>query len=85
MTSLLILLLLAGILLAYYCESMAPPPLASPVCPLTVSFWFPGSSSCVHGVQCGDGSCVWESQWCDGTVHCPGGQDEASCGSSLFS
>uniref|UniRef100_A0AAV2J387 Transmembrane protease serine 2-like n=1 Tax=Knipowitschia caucasica TaxID=637954 RepID=A0AAV2J387_KNICA len=37
------------------------------------------SSSCVHGLQCGDGSCVWESQWCDGVVDCRGGQDEAHC------
>ncbi|KAJ0022247.1 hypothetical protein NQD34_009737, partial [Periophthalmus magnuspinnatus] len=37
------------------------------------------SSSCVHGLQCGDGSCVWESQWCDGVVDCRGGQDEADC------
>uniref|UniRef100_A0A3B4ARV1 Transmembrane serine protease 2 n=1 Tax=Periophthalmus magnuspinnatus TaxID=409849 RepID=A0A3B4ARV1_9GOBI len=35
--------------------------------------------SCVHGLQCGDGSCVWESQWCDGVVDCRGGQDEADC------
>uniref|UniRef100_A0A3B4AQ69 Transmembrane serine protease 2 n=1 Tax=Periophthalmus magnuspinnatus TaxID=409849 RepID=A0A3B4AQ69_9GOBI len=34
---------------------------------------------CVHGLQCGDGSCVWESQWCDGVVDCRGGQDEADC------
>ncbi|GAA6218257.1 transmembrane protease serine 2-like isoform X2 [Lates japonicus] len=54
--SLLILLLLAGILLAYYF-----------------------SSPCAHGMQCGDGSCVWESQWCDGVKDCPGGQDEANC------
>ncbi|XP_072315642.1 transmembrane protease serine 2-like [Eucyclogobius newberryi] len=37
------------------------------------------SSSCIHGLQCGDGSCVWESQWCDGVVDCRGGQDEANC------
>ncbi|KAM7399541.1 hypothetical protein PAMP_018807 [Pampus punctatissimus] len=37
------------------------------------------SSSCVHGQLCGDGSCVWESQWCDGVVDCPAGQDEANC------
>lgn len=37
------------------------------------------SSTCIHGLQCGDGSCVWESQWCDGTVDCRGGQDEANC------
>ncbi|KAF3847993.1 hypothetical protein F7725_021021, partial [Dissostichus mawsoni] len=24
------------------------------------------SSPCAHGRRCGDGSCVWESQWCDG-------------------
>lgn len=38
------------------------------------------SSSCVHGLQCGDGSCVWDSQWCDGVRHCPAGQDEDNCG-----
>ncbi|CAK6965180.1 transmembrane protease serine 2-like [Scomber scombrus] len=37
------------------------------------------SSSCMHGRQCGDGSCVWESQWCDGVKDCPAGQDEANC------
>ncbi|XP_035009334.2 transmembrane protease serine 2 [Hippoglossus stenolepis] len=37
------------------------------------------SSSCVHGLQCGDGSCVWEAQWCDGVRDCPAGQDEADC------
>ncbi|XP_068441625.1 transmembrane protease serine 2-like [Clinocottus analis] len=37
------------------------------------------SSSCVHGVQCGDGSCVWASQWCDGAKDCRSGQDEANC------
>uniref|UniRef100_A0A3Q3EEM3 Transmembrane protease serine 2-like n=1 Tax=Kryptolebias marmoratus TaxID=37003 RepID=A0A3Q3EEM3_KRYMA len=37
------------------------------------------SSSCVHGLQCGDRSCVWESQWCDGVKDCPAGQDEANC------
>ncbi|XP_053176127.1 transmembrane protease serine 2-like [Scomber japonicus] len=37
------------------------------------------SSSCMHGRQCGDGSCVWENQWCDGVKDCPAGQDEANC------
>lgn len=31
-------------------------------------------------MQCGDGSCVWESQWCDGVKDCPAGQDEDTCG-----
>uniref|UniRef100_A0A3B3YKM2 Peptidase S1 domain-containing protein n=1 Tax=Poecilia mexicana TaxID=48701 RepID=A0A3B3YKM2_9TELE len=37
------------------------------------------SSSCLHGRKCGDGNCVWESQWCDGVKDCPAGQDEANC------
>lgn len=37
------------------------------------------SSACIHGIQCGDGGCVWESQWCDGVTDCPAGQDEADC------
>ncbi|KAM6932150.1 transmembrane protease serine 2-like [Lycodopsis pacificus] len=37
------------------------------------------SSSCAHGMQCGDGSCVWESQWCNGVTDCRSGQDEANC------
>ncbi|XP_036005792.1 transmembrane protease serine 2 [Fundulus heteroclitus] len=37
------------------------------------------SSSCLHGRQCGDGNCVWESQWCDAVKDCPAGQDEANC------
>lgn len=37
------------------------------------------SSSCIHGRQCGDVGCVWESQWCDGVTDCPAGQDEANC------
>lgn len=38
------------------------------------------SSSCVHGMRCADGSCVWRSQWCDGVTDCPAGRDEADCG-----
>ncbi|XP_040043148.2 transmembrane protease serine 2 isoform X2 [Gasterosteus aculeatus] len=37
------------------------------------------SSSCVHGMRCADGSCVWRSQWCDGVTDCPAGRDEADC------
>ncbi|XP_061682556.1 transmembrane protease serine 2-like [Syngnathoides biaculeatus] len=38
------------------------------------------SSACVHGIPCGGNTgCVWESQWCDGLVDCPAGQDEAYC------
>ncbi|XP_061538196.1 transmembrane protease serine 2-like [Phycodurus eques] len=38
------------------------------------------SSTCVHGIPCGGNTgCVWESQWCDGVVDCPAGQDEAYC------
>ncbi|XP_029302754.1 transmembrane protease serine 2-like [Cottoperca gobio] len=44
---------------------------------ILLAYYF--SSSCVHGTQCGDGSCVWESQWCDGVRDCPAGQDEANC------
>nr|XP_046246342.1 transmembrane protease serine 2-like [Scatophagus argus] len=44
---------------------------------ILLAYYF--SSSCVHGMQCGDGSCVWESQWCDGVTDCPAGQDEANC------
>lgn len=87
--SLLILLLLAGILLAYYCECRIYPcsnfnltymlyihTRAFPPSHLNLTV----SSPCAHGMQCGDGSCVWESQWCDGAKDCPGGQDEANCG-----
>lgn len=44
----------------------------------------PVSSACVHGVRCGDGSCVGESQECDGLPHCPAGRDEADGGTSLL-
>ncbi|XP_076591384.1 transmembrane protease serine 2-like [Chaetodon auriga] len=44
---------------------------------ILLAYYF--SSACVHGRQCGDGSCVWESQWCDGVTDCPAGQDEANC------
>ncbi|XP_056229545.1 transmembrane protease serine 2-like [Seriola aureovittata] len=44
---------------------------------ILLAYYF--SSPCVHGMQCGDGSCVWESQWCDGVTDCPAGQDEANC------
>ncbi|XP_077422380.1 transmembrane protease serine 2-like [Vanacampus margaritifer] len=38
------------------------------------------SSTCVHGIACGGNTgCVWESQWCDGVVDCPAGQDESHC------
>ncbi|XP_037632097.1 transmembrane protease serine 2-like [Sebastes umbrosus] len=37
------------------------------------------SSSCMHGMRCGDGSRVWESQWCDGVTDCPAGEDEDNC------
>ncbi|XP_076001447.1 transmembrane protease serine 2-like [Genypterus blacodes] len=37
------------------------------------------SSPCARGLLCGDGSCVWESQWCDGVKDCPAGQDESNC------
>ncbi len=46
----------------------------------SVSPCLPVSSTCLHGMQCGDGNCVWESQWCDGVMDCPAGQDEAHCG-----
>uniref|UniRef100_A0A8C4H1M3 Transmembrane serine protease 2 n=1 Tax=Dicentrarchus labrax TaxID=13489 RepID=A0A8C4H1M3_DICLA len=44
---------------------------------ILLAYYF--SSPCVHGMQCGDGGCVWESQWCDGVTDCPAGQDEANC------
>ncbi|KAK5904392.1 hypothetical protein CesoFtcFv8_005965 [Champsocephalus esox] len=44
---------------------------------ILLTYYF--SSPCAHGRRCGDGSCVWESQWCDGEKDCPAGQDEASC------
>ncbi|XP_069004481.1 transmembrane protease serine 2-like [Embiotoca jacksoni] len=44
---------------------------------ILLAYYF--SSSCVHGLQCGDGNCVWESQWCDGVKDCPAGQDEDNC------
>ncbi|XP_077578386.1 transmembrane protease serine 2-like [Stigmatopora nigra] len=38
------------------------------------------SSTCMHGLPCGGNTgCVWESQWCDGVLDCPAGQDEAHC------
>ncbi|XP_077397873.1 transmembrane protease serine 2-like [Festucalex cinctus] len=43
-------------------------------------FCLADSSTCVHGIACGGNTgCVWESQWCDGVVDCPAGQDEAHC------
>lgn len=45
--------------------------------------WIPVSSSCIHGIKCGDGNRKWESQWCDGVTDCPTGQDEANCGKQL--
>lgn len=102
---LLVLLLLAGILLAYYCECRIYPRLFTlithmllqPLCELNLEYPHTHthrvrfsvvfsssrptvSSPCVHGMKCGDGSCVWESQWCDGATDCPAGQDEANCG-----
>ncbi|KAI4815246.1 hypothetical protein KUCAC02_005399 [Chaenocephalus aceratus] len=41
---------------------------------ILLAYYF--SSPCAHGRRCGDGSCVWESQWCDGEKDCPAGQDE---------
>uniref|UniRef100_A0A3Q1GDL0 Transmembrane serine protease 2 n=1 Tax=Acanthochromis polyacanthus TaxID=80966 RepID=A0A3Q1GDL0_9TELE len=83
---LLLLLLLAGILLAYYCELLKSCFWRSNLeythmlsvcsntdpCPSV-------SSPCSRGMRCGDGSCVWESQWCNGVMDCPAGQDEAHC------
>ncbi|KAM9853493.1 transmembrane protease serine 2-like [Aulostomus maculatus] len=47
------------------------------VAAILLAYYF--SSTCVHGLQCGDGGCVWESQWCDGVQDCPAGQDEDQC------
>ncbi|XP_076137881.1 transmembrane protease serine 2-like [Alosa pseudoharengus] len=33
----------------------------------------------VNVVWCGDGLCVKQEEWCDGTAHCSSGQDEANC------
>ncbi|XP_035536320.1 transmembrane protease serine 2-like [Morone saxatilis] len=44
---------------------------------ILLAYYF--SSPCLHGMQCGDGECVWESQWCDGVTDCTAGQDEANC------
>ncbi|XP_054868385.1 transmembrane protease serine 2-like isoform X1 [Amphiprion ocellaris] len=44
---------------------------------ILLAYYF--SSPCARGMRCGDGSCVWESQWCDGVMDCPAGQDEAHC------
>ncbi|KAG8518592.1 Transmembrane protease serine 2 [Galemys pyrenaicus] len=38
------------------------------------------SKCCFSGLECGSsGSCVSPSQWCDGVLHCPGGEDENRC------
>lgn len=58
--------------------------LLQPFCELNLVSCHPDSSSCVHGMQCGNGSCVWESQWCDGVTDCPAGQDEANCGKQSY-
>ncbi|XP_068174139.1 transmembrane protease serine 2-like [Antennarius striatus] len=44
-----------------------------------ILFGYYCSSTCLHGLPCGDGGCVWDSQWCDGVSDCPSGQDEANC------
>ncbi|XP_061073597.1 transmembrane protease serine 2 [Conger conger] len=45
-----------------------------------VLVWYFLSSRCLSGVSCnGGGHCISPSQWCDGVMDCPGGQDEAQC------
>lgn len=35
----------------------------------------------MSGIECGSsGTCVSPSHWCDGTLHCPSGEDENRCG-----
>lgn len=35
----------------------------------------------VSGMECGSsGTCISPSHWCDGVLHCPGGEDENRCG-----
>lgn len=87
--SLLLLLLVAGVLLAYYCKwriYLVNWVNISEIGRL-IFFWFlswiPVSSSCIHGIKCGDGNRKWESQWCAGVTDCPAGQDEANCGKQL--
>lgn len=37
----------------------------------------------VSGMECGSsGTCVTASQWCDGVLNCPSGEDETQCGES---
>lgn len=32
-------------------------------------------------MECGSsGTCISPSHWCDGILHCPGGEDENQCG-----
>lgn len=42
--------------------------------------WFYGLFACLQGRMCeADKKCVSVSLWCDGTVDCPSGEDEAQC------
>ncbi|XP_056323020.1 transmembrane protease serine 2 [Danio aesculapii] len=42
--------------------------------------WFYGVFACLQGRMCeADKKCVSVSLWCDGTVDCPSGEDEAQC------
>lgn len=48
---------------------------------VAVLLWkFLGSRCAASGIECGSsGVCISPALWCDGTVHCPDGEDENRC------